>query len=115
MIKNPIKLTNKVTNQIPLHKISVNNTNNHRSKLISETPKEKERISYTGYLRKILNDKNNLGNKEKDNKRIGVIKRGALQINTNYSNSFIRSNVNKREEKHLTEIEVQNYIFQLIQ
>ena len=99
MIKNPIKLTNKVTNQIPLHKISVNNTNNHRSKLISETPKEKERISYTGYLRKILNDKNNLGNKEKDNKRIGVIKRGALQINTNYSNSFIRSNVNKREEK----------------
>ena len=99
MIKKPIKLTNKITNQISLHKISVNNNNSHRSKMISETPKAKESISYTGYLRKILNDKNNLGSKEKDNKRIGVNKRGALQINTNYSNSYIINNVNRREEK----------------
>mgnify|MGYP006873026418 FL=1 len=101
MIKNPIKLTNKINNQIPLHKINVNNNNNHhrRSKLISETPKEKESISYTGYMRKVLNDKKNLGSKEKDNGKTGLIKRGALQINTNYSNSFIRNNVNRKEEK----------------
>ena len=99
MIKNSIKQTNKVTNQIPLHKISVNNNNSYTSKLISETPKEKGSISYRGYLRKIFTDKKNLGSKEKVNRKIGVNKRGPLQINTNYSNSFIINNVNRREEK----------------
>ena len=101
MIKNPIKLPNKVTSQIPLHKININNNNSHRSRIISETPKEKESISYTGYIRKIINDKKDLGSKEKDNRRIGVNKREPLQININYSNSFIGNYANKRDEKPL--------------
>ena len=102
MIKIPIKLTNKVTNQIPLHKInkiSSNNNNSYRSRIISETPKEKENITYAGYIRKILSDRKNLGSQDKDNQRIGVNQRAPLQININYSNSFVGSYLNKREEK----------------